>query len=141
MRKRIFEIIEKSKGNDKVSFVYDIFMLAVIFISIVPVTIKEPGRFLIIVDYTCAYIFIIDYVLRWLTADYKINREGAFLIYPFTPFAIIDLLAILPTFGIISRFFRVAAAPGQNQKREGYQQQTSSLHFETSSIRVYITIA
>ena len=36
MRKRIFEIIEVSKDNDRVSFIYDITMLFAIIVSIVP---------------------------------------------------------------------------------------------------------
>lgn len=36
MRKRLYEIVEQSTENDKASKVYDIFMMVVIFISLVP---------------------------------------------------------------------------------------------------------
>lgn len=107
MRKRIFEIIEKAENGDFTSRVYDIFMLIIIFASIVPLTVKTPSTTLIIIDYVCASIFIIDFILRWLTADFKIQQKLSFLSYPFTPFAIIDLLAILPTFTLISPAFRI----------------------------------
>ena len=107
MRKRIFEIIERAEGNDVASKVYDIIMLIIIFVSLVPLTIKTQTSLLVIIDYVCAYIFIVDYILRWLTADYKILKKFSFIRYPFTPFAIIDLLAILPTFTGLSPAFRV----------------------------------
>ncbi len=107
MRKRIFEIIERAEGNDVASKVYDIIMLIVIFVSLIPLTIKTQTPLLVVIDYICAFIFIFDYTLRWLTADFKISKKYSFLRYPFTPFAIIDLLAILPTFTGLSPAFRV----------------------------------
>ncbi len=44
MRKRIFEVIEKSDNNDNVSGVYDIFMLVVIAISLVPLFFKTDNN-------------------------------------------------------------------------------------------------
>jgi len=107
MRKRIYEIIEKAEGKDFISAVYDIFMLVVIFASIIPITLKEFSYPFFVLDNVCAYIFILDYVLRWITADYRLGKKLSFLIYPVTPLAIMDLLAILPTFGILSRVFRI----------------------------------
>lgn len=107
MRKRLFEIIEKSNGKDISSTMYDLFMLCTISASIVPLAFKEQSIVLISVDYVCTIIFIVDYILRWLTADKKINNKYSFLLYPFTPMAIIDLIAILPTFNIINSAFRL----------------------------------
>ena len=36
MRKRLFEIVEVSQDNDKLSTIYDIFMMLVILMSIIP---------------------------------------------------------------------------------------------------------
>ncbi len=107
MRRRVFKIIEKSEGNDTLSTIYDIFMLAVIFVSIVPLAFKEVGKALQIVDYVCVSVFMMDYLLRWLTSDIRLNKKASFLIYPITPMALIDLLAILPSFNIIGRVFRL----------------------------------
>lgn len=41
MRKRIFEIIEPSKDNDKTSSIYDAIMLFAIIISIIPLGFKN----------------------------------------------------------------------------------------------------
>ena len=51
------------------------------------------------INYVTAGCFIVDYVLRLITADFKLSKGAAsFFLYPFTPMAIIDLLAILPAF-------------------------------------------
>lgn len=107
MRTRIYNIIEKADNGDILSKIYDVFMLIIIALSIIPLTFKETFRIWVIIDYICTTVFIIDYILRWLTADIKINKKMPFIRYPITPMAIIDLLAVLPTFGIISRTFRV----------------------------------
>ena len=107
IRERIFTIIEKAEKGDILSKIYDIFMLLVIFASLIPITQKEANYLFDIIDISCAYIFIIDYLLRWVTADIKLKGKLSFFKYPFTPLAIIDLLAILPTFTSLSPAFRV----------------------------------
>nr|WP_316614620.1 ion transporter [uncultured Ruminococcus sp.] len=108
MRERIYHIIEKSDGNDKLSQTYDIFMIVVILVSLIPLAFKTENLLFIIVDKTAMVIFIIDYLLRWMTADYKYEKKriSSFLRYPFSPMAIIDLLSILPSMSIISRGFK-----------------------------------
>lgn len=121
MRKRLFEIIELSDGNDRISRLYDLVMMCAIVISLIPLAFKEINTLFLTIDYVTAGIFIIDYLLRFITADYKLGevqkskkkrtivRGGVklFAIYPFTPMAIIDLLAILPTFTIITSGFKI----------------------------------
>ena len=109
MRKRIFEIIEVSKDGDRVSAIYDFFMIFVIVVSLVPLAFKAEKTAFAIIDKICVVIFIIDYLLRWLTADYKFNNSSAlsFARYPFSFMAIIDLLSILPSLSIISRGFKI----------------------------------
>lgn len=120
MRKRLFEIIELSDGNDKISRLYDLVMMCAIVISLIPLAFKEINTLFLTIDYVTAGIFIIDYLLRFITADYKLGAvqkskkkrtivRGVelFAIYPFTPMAIIDLLAILPTFTIITSGFKI----------------------------------
>lgn len=119
MRKRIFEVIELSDGNDKLSRLYDVAMMCTIVISLIPLAFKEINTLFMAIDYVTATIFVIDYLLRFITADYKLGkvREDRktnkiwgvklFAIYPFTPMAIIDLLAILPTFTMITPGFKI----------------------------------
>ena len=63
-----------------------------------------------ILDKIAVTIFIIDYILRWITADYQLPREKkwqSFLLYPFSIFAIVDLLSILPSFVVCNRALKL----------------------------------
>ena len=108
MRRRIFEIIGKGKKGDRISTIYDIFMLIAIVASIMPLMFYEELKWFKYVESITVLIFVIDYLLRWITADIKLEKNGlSFLIYPFTPMAIIDLLSILPGFSIIGNGFKI----------------------------------
>lgn len=109
MRERIFQIIEKSDGDDKLSSFYDYFMIIAIVASLLPLIFKETNTVLTIVDKVTVVLFIIDYVLRWITADYKFQKHSglSFLKYPVSPMAIIDLISILPSLTLVNRGFRV----------------------------------
>ena len=109
MRKRIFEIIEIADDGDKLSRIYDWFMIAVIIISIIPLTMKTPGYAWQFIDKVCVAIFIIDYALRLITADYKYDSSSvvSFVRYPFSPMAIIDFVSILPSFILINKGFKL----------------------------------
>lgn len=105
MRKRIFEVIEVAKGNDVLSRYYDLLMIVAIVISIIPLAFKEPDPIFQTIDKICVTLFIVDYILRLATADYKYDSHsiGSFIRYPFSPMAIIDLLSILPSFLMINQ--------------------------------------
>ena len=45
MRKRIFDIIETSKDGDRLSAVYDVFMMVVIILSLIPLAFKNEYTF------------------------------------------------------------------------------------------------
>lgn len=109
MRKRLFEIIEKSNGNDKLSSIYDSFMLVVILLSLVPLAFKSSAYGFIVIDRVCVAIFIIDYILRLFTADFKYQDKSikSFIKYPFSFMALIDLIAILPSFTVLNQGFKV----------------------------------
>lgn len=109
MRKRLYEIISASNGNDKLSSIYDIFMMAVIIISLIPLVFKQSFAAFEIIDKVCVSIFIVDYLLRWVTADYKYSKNKAvsFIRYPFSAIAIIDLISILPSLTILNQGFKL----------------------------------
>ena len=109
MRKRIYEIIVKSEKDDIPSLVYDIFMIVVIFASLFPMLFKEDYPAFVIMDKTAMVIFIIDYLLRWMTADYKFGKKTvwSFVRYPISPMAVVDLLSILPSLSILSSGFKI----------------------------------
>lgn len=108
MRKRIFDIVEKSGRSDSVSTAYDILMFICIILSIIPLMYTKYNVFFKTIETVTVIIFIIDYLMRWCTADYKLHGKWYdFLIYPFTPMAIIDMLSILPVLNLINSGFKV----------------------------------
>lgn len=109
MRRRLYEIIEVSKDNDKASMAYDILMMCAIVISIVPLAFKESNTLFRYVDIITAVLFVLDYILRLATADYKMGKKSitSFIRYPFTPWAIIDLVSILPALSLLGSGFKL----------------------------------
>lgn len=109
MRKRIFEIIETAKVDDKISSIYDAVMLLAIIISIIPLGFKQTFPVFYYTDIITTALFIIDYVLRLITADYKLQERSAiaFVKYPFTPWAIVDLVSILPSLTVLNPGFKL----------------------------------
>ena len=108
MRRRLFEIVETSPEKDTLSTIHDIIIFITILISIVPLMFKKSNYLLHTLDLTAAYIFIVDYALRLITADFKLKKgKRSFFIYPFTPFAIIDLVSILPSVIVINSAFKL----------------------------------
>lgn len=108
MRKRIFNIIEQSRDGDSISLAYDIIMLFAIAVSILPLMFVEDTALFRVFEQITVSFFIIDYVLRWITADYRLKKGGwSFILYPFTGWAIIDLLSILPGFTILGKGFKL----------------------------------
>ena len=109
MRKRIFEIVEASKDGDTLSSVYDIAILITVIVSLVPLAFKDSSPAFNMIDKISAGIFIVDYLLRWITADYKFDSNGLlpFARYPFTFMALVDLISILPSITVMSSAFKV----------------------------------
>ena len=107
LRKRIFDMVEPVDVTQKRDY-YDFFMIVVIVLSLVPLMTHRETPFLRLLDHGTVTIFIIDYILRWATADYKFKDHSvaSILVYPFTPMAIIDLISILPSLFLISKTFK-----------------------------------
>jgi voltage-gated potassium channel len=77
-------------------------------VSIIPLAIKTENPVIFWVDKITVTVFIIDYILRLVVADYKMKKGLiSFALYPFTFMAIIDLVSILPSLSILSRGFRL----------------------------------
>ncbi len=109
MRKRLFDVLEAANGQDKLSKLYDCFMIVCIAMSLLPLFFKQTNSVFSFIEKTAAIIFTLDYVLRWITADFRNKKLGklAFAVYPFTFFAIIDLLSILPAVTLLHNSFKV----------------------------------
>ena len=108
MRKRIYEIIEVNDHGDVLSRIYDVVMIIVIILSLLPIALKSYAGVIGVIDKVTSSIFVVDYILRLITADYKLNKKvKSFFIYPFTPMAIIDFLSILPSLTPTNGAFRL----------------------------------
>lgn len=102
MRRRIFEIIETASSDDHASSVYDAVMMVSILASMIPLCFKQSNKFFEIAESITTGLFLLDYLLRLLTADHKLRKGAAsFFLYPFTFMALIDILAILPSFNLL----------------------------------------
>lgn len=107
MRKTIYTIIECN--DTKLGKAYDYFMIFSIISSILPLCFIEQTSLLITIDKITTFIFIIDYLLRFLVADYTSSKHknSAFILYFFRPMAIIDILSIIPTIFNLNHAFKV----------------------------------
>ena len=102
-RRRIYEVIEAAGAEERAKSAYDYTMIIVIVASLVPLAFKEATPLLKTLDKICVSIFILDYLLHWITADYKLKKKAAsFFLYPLTPMALLDLLCILPSFSLLA---------------------------------------
>ena len=98
-RKKISDIINIWTGSSIWCRVYDVVMIIVIIMGLLPLAFHEKYKVFKYTDIVVVTIFIIDYLLRWLTADFRIKKgKLSFLIYPVTFFAIVDIICILPLF-------------------------------------------
>lgn len=108
IRKQIRDLIEP-RNESLCSRIYDCIMLMAIVLGIFPLVFRSQPTIFWYFDLLSGICFVVDYMLRWTIADlsFKHNRLVAFITYPFTPMAIIDLLSILPTFNLLSPTFKV----------------------------------
>lgn len=107
-REYLNNIIEPRNEN-LFSRIYDLVMLIAIVVGILPLMFREQNRLFWFFDLISGCCFIMDYIFRWVTADLNSNknRVAAFLLYPITPMAIIDLLSILPTVNLLNPTFKL----------------------------------
>lgn len=109
MLKNLYDVIEPSDNEScKLSSIYDVVMLICIIASMIPLALKSDNSMLYIIDKVTVTVFIVDYILRLITAKYKLNKGiKSYFLYPIQPMAIIDLLSILPSLIPINAGFKV----------------------------------
>ena len=112
-REEIYKLIEPSHKDTLASRAYNVVMLVAIIIGIVHLMFRTYYKLFWWFDLISSMLFIVDYILRWYTADYISGRKKpmAFIIHPFTPMAIIDLLSILPIFHLLVPSFKLFRVP------------------------------
>lgn len=95
-------------NETRLNTIYNMFMMLVIIISVIPLAFKQNNLAFEIIDKVTVSIFVIDYILRWITAKEKYQKGFlSYIKYPFSFMAIIDLLSILPSFTFIASGFRL----------------------------------
>ena len=108
IRKTLFQIIEPHQKENAIEKAYDVFMFLTIIVSLIPLTTKSHTGIFMWIDLVSTIIFIIDYLLRLLTADYKLEKgKLSFFLYPFTFLALADLLCILPSLFLLNNSLRL----------------------------------
>jgi voltage-gated potassium channel len=107
MRNKIYQIVESATGS-LASKIYNVIMMTAIILSVIPLAFKETYDAFNVIEGVTAVVFIIDYLLRLITADLKLKKSAlSFFVYPFTPMAIIDLLSILPSLAVLHGGFKL----------------------------------
>ncbi len=105
-RRKIYEIIEPDRGNSIASRVFDWFITSLVLASVVIVFTStfelshDVYRFIDRTEDIISVVFTVEYLLRILTADFKYPKSSFLrsrIRYVLTPMAIIDLIAILPS--------------------------------------------
>jgi voltage-gated potassium channel len=83
-------------------------MIVVILASLLPLAFKDTTPLLNVLDKGSVGVFILDYALRLMTADFKLKKGPvSFLLYPVTFMALLDLLCILPSFTPVASGIRL----------------------------------
>ena len=105
-KKRLYEILEIAAIRDRISKLFDIFIMSLITLNVIAVILATVERlnlqyqyFFRIFEIFSVTIFTIEYLLRLWTCTINKNYRNSItgrIKYIFTPYAIIDLLAILP---------------------------------------------
>ncbi|MFH1944549.1 MAG: ion transporter [Acidobacteriota bacterium] len=122
IKKRIFEILEIATSGDKVSKLFDIFIVSLISLNIIAVIletvhslgIKHQAAFKTI-EIISVVVFTVEYLFRVWSCTQNSKYEKQFsgrLKFIFSPMLVIDLFAILPfylplIFPFDLRFIRV----------------------------------
>ncbi len=108
LQKKIFDLINRDRKGMLASRIYDWYMLIMIIVSIIPLMFIEDYPIFKVTETVTVTAFIIDYILRWYTSDIQLKKGWmSYVVYPFTPMAIIDLLSILPGLNLISPEFKL----------------------------------
>lgn len=113
MKEKLHSVLSVEDTSDLTSKLYNYLNIGMTIISLVPLMFNRQSESLLNIEMAAAIFFVGDYLLRWLTADKQMEDKSptvAYLIYPFTFYAIVDILAVLPFLGFINqslRLFRV----------------------------------
>ncbi|MGT2742555.1 ion transporter [Streptococcus plurextorum] len=108
MRNNLFKMLTMQDRRFRPSVYYNYFMIFVIVLSLIPLMTKSHSSLLQLLEVLTFFVFALDYILRWSVADSLLGKEAkSFLIYPFTFWAILDLLCLLPYVTLLNNSFKL----------------------------------
>ena len=109
MRHTIYSLIFNKDSRNRVGRAYELMVSMAAVISIIPLMFKTWYPIFNTIETFTLYILFLDYIMRWMVHDFrsKYGKPWAFIVYPFTPMAIVGLLCILPSLGILVQTFRI----------------------------------
>lgn len=96
-RKRLGTFVEFDRF-DPISRIYTIVLMVLTFISLAPICFKVVPDWVEIIQIPIGFVFLFDYIARWMTADIrdtKYSGAKAFKMYPLDFWSIVDLLSVL----------------------------------------------
>lgn len=97
-KRRLYEIIEVSHEGDYSSKAYDTLMTVAVIVGMIPLTLKKDNNYTVMIEFLTGIIFLLDYLARVYTADYKMGYKSikAYIAFILSPMAIFDFLSVLP---------------------------------------------
>ena len=105
IKKRVFEIVDRSKPGDTVSRIFDISIISLIIVTIITIFIETfdiPDKLQKAIDNFETFtliVFSVEYIIRLWVSPFlypRLSPAKARLKYFFSFIAILDLIAILP---------------------------------------------
>jgi len=106
MKQKIYNLVEKGAHGSKINLIFDYFIIILIILNVVAIAIDtltgintESRQFLRIFEVFSIIIFTTEFLMRLYVSDLTHPASNKFysaLKFIFSPFGLIDLLAILP---------------------------------------------
>ncbi|PSO84547.1 MAG: potassium channel protein [Cyanobacteria bacterium QS_7_48_42] len=106
LKRRIFKILEITPPEDSISIIFDRFILTLIFLNLVAVSLEtvdgigmQYKYYFRVFEVFSVIFFTVEYLLRvWCCTVYRQFRNPLWgrLRFMLTPFALVDLIAIVP---------------------------------------------
>ena len=122
IRRRLYEVLERARDDDRLSAGVDIAIISVIGVNVLAIVIETLPwvtggltRALHVLEVASVILFTVEYVLRLWTARYRRPGQGGMvgaLRFAVSPAGLIDLMAIVPFYlpfviAVDLRFVRV----------------------------------
>lgn len=81
MREKIYNIIDVDGNEDILSVLYDRVMIFCILGSVIPLCFKSSSVVFMWIEKITVLLFIVDYILRWITADFRHSERKKMAVY------------------------------------------------------------